>query len=179
MTTTGSDARYPPDVTIRNALAADAWAIAELHVRSWQTAYSGIMPADFLARLSVASKSEWWRQYLSTESGRLVVAMKAASMAGFISVGPSRDPDGASKFEVYALHVAPNDRSAGIGRLLVSAAEAGAPAGAELTLWVLAQNERAQRFYRRTGFLPDGARKQIVVGGTELTELRFAKTRPA
>jgi hypothetical protein len=31
---------------------ADAPAIGEVHVRSWQAAYEGLIPADFLARLS-------------------------------------------------------------------------------------------------------------------------------
>lgn len=167
------------DHILRPALADDASAIAALHVRSWQTAYAGIMPADFLAQLSVKEKSDWWRRYLSEKSGRVLVALSGGNVIGFISAGPSRDADGAGKFEVYALHVAPDHRGSGIGRQLLRTADVDAPHGAEITLWVLAQNERAQRFYRATGFLPDGAQKQIVIGATKLTELRFARKRAA
>ena len=39
------------DVTIRIAEVTDAPAIAEVHVLSWQEAYAGIVPADYLAAL--------------------------------------------------------------------------------------------------------------------------------
>jgi hypothetical protein len=44
-------------LTIRAATVADATAIGEVHVRSWQAAYAGLIPADFLARLSAESRA--------------------------------------------------------------------------------------------------------------------------
>jgi hypothetical protein len=38
---------------IRQAILEDAEAIAKVHVASWQAAYKGLMPAEFLASLSV------------------------------------------------------------------------------------------------------------------------------
>lgn len=159
----------------RTATVDDAAAIARIHVLSWQTAYAGIMPADFLARLSVDEKAAWWRRYLAGTPAGLLVATAENSVAGFISFGPSRDTDGAGKSEIYALHVAPERWAGGFGRHLLAGTEAALPPGADLTLWVLEQNQRARGFYRAVGFLPDGTDKQIVVGSVSLREIRLAK----
>src|SRR5436309_2361755 len=37
-----------PRITIRAAVAADAAAVAELHVRGWQWAYRDLLPAEYL-----------------------------------------------------------------------------------------------------------------------------------
>ena len=38
---------------VRPAKPGDARDIAEIHVRTWQAAYPGLVPADYLAALSV------------------------------------------------------------------------------------------------------------------------------
>src|SRR6185312_4321023 len=40
-------------IAIRRARAADASAIAAVHVSAWRSTYPGILPDNFLARLSV------------------------------------------------------------------------------------------------------------------------------
>lgn len=159
----------------RTATVDDAAAIARIHVLSWQAAYVGIMPADFLARLSVDEKAAWWGRYLAGNPAGLLVATAEEAVAGFVSFGPSRDADGAGKSEIYALHVVPQRWAGGLGRHLIAGAEAVLPPGADLTLWVLDQNQRARGFYRAVGFMPDGTDKQIVVGGVSLREIRLAK----
>jgi hypothetical protein len=43
---------------IREAELRDARGIAEVHVRSWQAAYAGIIPDEEFARLSVDQREE-------------------------------------------------------------------------------------------------------------------------
>jgi hypothetical protein len=40
-------------ITIRRARPTDAASIGAVHVEAWRSAYPGILPDDFLARLSV------------------------------------------------------------------------------------------------------------------------------
>jgi ribosomal protein S18 acetylase RimI-like enzyme len=47
---------------------------------------------------------------------------------------------------------------------------------ARVTLWVLAKNERAIRFYRVAGFTEDvGSRKSIQIGGVSVDEVRYVR----
>ena len=57
----------------------------------------------------------------------------------------------------------------------MEAAEAALAGTRGLTLWVLEQNRRARRFYTAAGFIPDGRRQEITLGGAGLREIRFAK----
>jgi hypothetical protein len=50
---------------IRDAELRDARGIAEVHVRSWQAAYAGIVPDEDLAQLSVDEREQFWAQILS------------------------------------------------------------------------------------------------------------------
>lgn len=65
-------------IDIRTATSADAPAIADIHVASWQATYTDIMPAAFLAGLSVEKRTAAWRHAL--DAGRPCVAL-AVSVA--------------------------------------------------------------------------------------------------
>jgi ribosomal protein S18 acetylase RimI-like enzyme len=81
---------------------------------------------------------------------------------GFVTFGASRDADAPDLGEVAALYVDPGCYGAGIGRLLMAEARAALrERGFEAALlWVLDGNERAQRFYEREGWSPDGSTRE-------------------
>src|SRR5439155_21087161 len=96
---------------IRRARPEDARAIAEIHVRSWQAAYAGLLPHEALESLSIADRAERWRGWL--EQGlpdhRVWVAEEEDRIVGFTSTGPSRDREPSSgTAEVYTLYLAPD-----------------------------------------------------------------------
>jgi len=53
-------------VHIRVANVPDAAAIAKVHVDSWRTTYTGIVPDEYLAQLSYEQQGQGWRDILST-----------------------------------------------------------------------------------------------------------------
>jgi hypothetical protein len=75
-------------MTIREAELRDARGIAEVHVRSWQPAYAGIVPDEDLARLSVDQRDEFWRQILSKDERATFVLVNGHLVAGWSSFGP-------------------------------------------------------------------------------------------
>lgn len=169
----------------RPAVASDADAIARVHVESWQEAYRDLLPSDFLAGLSVESRTARWVANLTEVTAtRTRVALVDGEVCGFASVGPCRDPDlhGAGAWEVYALYLSPGVLGRGIGRDLMAAALGDVPPEATtVTLWVLAGNVRARSFYEAAGFVADGRRQDIAIGGVTLTEVRYvqpARARP-
>lgn len=147
---------------IRDPTAADARAVAEVHVRSWQAAYRGLMPDDFLDSLSVEDREREWRAWLASPPPREggLVAEEDGKVLGFVRFGPSRDEGGRQDAgEVYAIYVVPEAFRTGTGRELFARAsrmlrERGFT---EATLWVLEANERARHFYEAAGWRPDGA----------------------
>jgi len=172
------DARqYSESVRICAASVEDARAIAEIHVAAWRVAYAGIMPANFLACLSVERIEANWSAELSSDPQRVAVAKAHEQVLGWIYSGPGRDEDVApTTAEIWAINVFPDCWSRGVGRHLVLHARGNlAKAGYQaVNLWVLERNVRAIGFYRQLGFVPDTIDpKQIEVGGALLTESRY------
>lgn len=176
-------------VKVRPATVHDAAGIAVVHVASWQRAYEGLLPQDFLDGLSVQARTETWRQVLSRPPSPGVAATLVAELdgriIGFASVGPSRDKDAEpGTQELWGIYLHPDQWGAGHGHTLhahaLAALRTSTPAPAtEVTLWVLDGNERARRFYERHGWRRDGAEKTDWRGEVRLDELRYRCTLPA
>ena len=151
-------------LVIRDARAGDADRIAEVHVRSWQAAYRGLIDQSVLDELSVDERAEGWRRIIAeplpTGLGTLV-AVRDDHLIGWASLGSGRDPDGLADGEVYGIYADPAAWSTGAGHALLESAEKRiAEAGYERAyLWVLDGNERADAFYARHGWDEDGAIK--------------------
>jgi len=170
---------------IRPALPEDAEAIARIHHDAWRVAYRGIVPDPVLDGLSFPSRYRWWAKYLKSPERieKVFVAAPGRVVCGFVSVGPARDDDPAEPLELYALYVAPDQWSRGLGGELFHAAaralrELG---GTGFYLWVLAGNIRARRFYEAMGGCPaDRAPRDLKMGGEWIPEMiyRFTPAMP-
>jgi GNAT superfamily N-acetyltransferase len=149
-------------VELREARRGDELRVAELHVRSWQEAYDGLMPADFLAALEPRDRAGRY-MFEDEEGPTTVLALDAeGGLLGFATFGPSRDDDLPDLGEVIALYVDPARHRGGIGRLLMAEARRrlGAAGYTEAFLWILDGNDRAREFYEREGWVADGARRE-------------------
>ena len=150
-------------MTVRRALPADARAIAEVHVRTWQAAYRHVFPQEVLDELSVDERETGWRERL--EAGYVMwLAETAATVVGFAAVGPSRTERDVG--ELYAMYVLPEAWGSPAAHDLMKAArEWFAGEGyATAMLWVLVDNPRARRFYEREGWRPGGTRVHTIRG---------------
>ena len=137
------------------ARSEDARVIAALHVRSWRSAYRGLVPDEFLAGPVEDDRTTLWESRLSVpDDGRLV--LKAVDlhdvMVGFTCV--LRDAEPAWGPLLDNLHVTPDLRGRGIGRRLFIASRAWSTAvapGQPMHLWVIEGNTQARHFYDREG----------------------------
>ena len=68
---------------VRSARLADAAGIAAVHVGAWRSAYAGLLPADYLANLSLVRHAAQHQAGISAGRGVLVAD------AGGIGFGPS------------------------------------------------------------------------------------------
>jgi ribosomal protein S18 acetylase RimI-like enzyme len=163
---------------IRGAEPEDAAAVAVVHVRSWQVAYRGLLPDDYLDHLRPEERAARYT-FGSDDPAlpRTLVATEDGVMLGFATTGPSPDDDTGSCGQLFGLYVDPGTWNRGIGRSLVAAARAqlvdsGFP---EAVLWVMAGNARAERFYVIDGWTEDNYRRTESVWGIDVDELRYRR----
>lgn len=171
--------REDTEVTIRTAEPSDAAGIARVHVASWQEAYGGVVPDEYLNSLEAAAREERWAEHLRNgprDGIHTWVADDGSRILGFASVGPARDEDAArGDEEIYSIYLDPAMWGKGVARDLMRTVLAEVPTTTPLSLWVLADNARARHFYRRHGFTPDGAEKLEEIGGVQLLEVRYRR----
>jgi len=173
-------------VIIRKARLEDADALAEIHVRAWQSAYRGMMSDVFLDGLSVTDRAAGWRTWLVSEDVQRVLVVEPGQLAepglaGFCVFGKSRDADLANSnaAELYAINVHPQYWRHGYGSSLCNEVinQVVSAAWSALSLWVIRDNHRAREFYQAMGFVADGI-ERIDSGliGESLHELRYVRT---
>lgn len=159
---------------VRTATVDDARPISEVHARSWQTAYVGIVPGEYLDSLShtLDRRMEWWQDRLA--EGMTVHVAEHDGVIGFVNTGISEDGKHA---ELFAIYVDPDHWGHGHGHDLFLAAERHlATIDRDLAvLWVLEDNQRARSFYEAHGWKDSKRTALIKIAGADLTEVRYER----
>lgn len=144
------------DTQIRTATPADAATVASLHAASWRRHYRGAYADAYLDGDVVSDRLAVWTQRLAMEGTLTLLAEHSAPSAteplGFLHIVFDDDPTWGSLID--NLHVTPDRQRSGVGRSLLTLAARAATRQAThagLYLWVLEQNDAAQRFYRAMG----------------------------
>lgn len=162
------------DVVLRTPGPADAERIAALHVATWREAYGELLPDGFFTPEFSQGRLEMWQRVLGEprEDWTVRVAESGSELAGFAFAGPSFGEDGADlprPRQLYALYVRARDHGTGVGQALLDAV---LPEPAAM-LWVARDNPRAVAFYRRNGFVFDGAEQVDPAAG--IVDLRMVR----
>jgi GNAT superfamily N-acetyltransferase len=163
-------------IEVRAAVSADADEVARVQVRSWQSAYRGLIAQDYLDGLRpevFANRYTFGRVGLRMPS--TLVAVDDSAICGLATTGLGRDIDLPNFGELMAIYVDPTYMRTGVGRLLMLAARerlrlVGVTGAA---LWVLDGNVRARRFYERDGRGFDGACRTVAFGGLPVEQVRY------
>jgi GNAT superfamily N-acetyltransferase len=163
---------------LRAAESADAMSVAGVHVRSWQAAYRGLLPDEYLDNLRPEDRAQ--RYDFATrdpQKPHTIVAVEAGLIRGFATTAPSRDSDLAGYAELCALYVDPDHWGQGVGKALISAARERLVALGfrNALLWVLKGNDHADRFYRVDQWTPDGLQRTDTMWGVTVNELRYQR----
>jgi len=124
---------------------------AYVHWKAWHEAYPGLVSADYLDKLTLARCEEMARRW----TDGILVAKDGDRVVGFVGCG-DRGDEAPGVGEVFALYVLRQYYGTGLGRRLMEAALEQLHGYEEICLWVLKENARAIRFYRKCGFRPDG-----------------------
>jgi GNAT superfamily N-acetyltransferase len=151
-------------MNIRVAKIDDSPAIAEVHVRTWRSAYKNILPDELLNNLSIEKRTEAWKNgFEAADNGTAIVAeLPDAGIVGWAHFSKSRDDDNGrcSVGEITGIYILSEYWRQGIGRGLFSYALAELRKHfSDVTIWVLRENHGAIAFYERMGFFADGGTK--------------------
>lgn len=163
---------------IREAALDDARAIAEVHVASWRWAYRGQLPDETLAALDVAEREARWREVIPDPATIMLVAVDDEAIVGFVSGGATGDADAPpGTGELHAIYLEETAAGKGVGRALLDQATDGMRSAglSRASLWVLEANERARRFYERSGWTWDGTRSSHQVQCAHAPIVRYVR----
>ena len=140
--------------------AANVVQAAEIHSRAWQESHRAFCEPDFVAQHTPERQRAYFLQKM--DAGSAVYMLIDGRPAAVVSVAGSVIED---------LYVLPEEQNRGLGTTLLRfACEkcAGTP-----RLWILENNTRAARLYRRLGFSETGRRNSIAEG---LDEIEFSQS---
>lgn len=169
----------PAGIVLRDAHPDDAFEVATVHVRSWQSAYRGIVPGAYLDSMRPEDRMARYT-FADTRPGqpRTIVALDGGTIIGFATYGPCRDEDAPDHGEVYAIYLDPSAWGRGGGRVLMEETRLrlAGDGFADAALWALVGNDRAAAFYQRDGWCRDGTRKNFEIGGAWVDEERFRRS---
>lgn len=152
-------------VLVRPAREADAFAIADVHVRAWDESYRGIAPDHVFDVLNIERRLAQWTSLLdpakqdAANSWPIIrVAERDGEIVGFVAARPATAEIMAPRAQVMTLYVLAEAQGQGLGRaLLKSIARAVSERGLSgLALGVLPENRSAIGFYQRLGGTPIG-----------------------
>jgi ribosomal protein S18 acetylase RimI-like enzyme len=137
-------------VEYRQASLGDLDAIANLHAKSWQETYIGILSDEYLEGNVLQDRLEVWRKRLTNKNKNqtVLLAEEANNLLGFICLVKE---SGEETILLDNLHIDSSHKGKGLGRQLIDRAlsSLGDLKGLSLYLEVLAKNEDAIRFYER------------------------------
>ena len=169
-------------IAIRRARPPDAPAIGAVHVAAWRSAYAGILPDTYLAKLSIARQTAHYQHAIESGIGVTVVAVSGDDLGpgggtprnvGFATARPLPEPHPYAAGEIETLYVLDDWRERGFGRRLMRASAIWlAAAGCDSAfLWVLRDNP-SRWFYQRLGGKPV-AEQEIRVAGQAVVQTAY------
>ncbi|MFJ4922236.1 GNAT family N-acetyltransferase [Streptomyces sp. NPDC088725] len=164
---------------LRTADLDDLDPITDLHTQA-RTAYyragGWSEAADLTSPEARARRREMWRPAIQDGTRSVLCAVREGGLVGVLAMGPplDADVDAVTTGQLHQIHVRPGCWGQGIGSRLHAAFERFLREGA-LTAGVLEawdRNSRAQAFYSRYGWRPDGHRRPGP-GGADYVRMRL------
>lgn len=163
-----------PQLILRDATPGELDLIVSMHVRSWMSAYRGILPDRYLDRDIHAERAAHWAARLpelARGTGRVIIALHDDEAVGFSCL---IEPDEHGSVLVDNLHALPGHKGLGTGTAMLAEAIrwARARGARQLHLSVLEDNAAAIGFYESRGWRRE-AREADHMAGIDLFCLRY------
>lgn len=166
-------------ITIRKAFIGDVHGIAKVHVDSWNTTYTGIVPNECLeARTYKGQEDRWLKRYFKNDCTKeflYVAVTDNEDVVGF-ACGSSENEDIEYKGIISTIYILKSYQRQGIGKQLVKVmVEEMLRSGVnKLIIWAFEENPSCN-FYEKIGGKELIARK-VNICGKDLIEKGYCWT---
>lgn len=153
--------------SVRKARLSDTPEIASIHIKSWKSAFEGLMPEGYINSYRLEDRNTEWLNVLESGSESVIIAENTSRLVGFLSYSESEKSQ--DTLAVSKLYLCPSIYGKGVGYLLMKQLESNAKsAGIKLiNLYVLDNNQTAINFYSKLGFeFGDGCESEEFEGET-------------
>lgn len=152
----------------------DLELICLIYKKSWQYAYQGIIPQDYLDQLNESK----WLSHLANEKITTYIVIENDVYIGAASFSSAREQKMAGWGEIVSFYLLPEYFGKGFAEsLLATILEELTNEGfSNIYLWVLSDNTRARRFYEKQGFLSTDETSIINIAGKDLLEIKYSIT---
>ena len=172
-------------VRLRRATVDDAPDIARVHVRTWQSAYRGLMPRALLDSLTFERRSGWWKGELElvADDHRPWVAVDDERVVGFVHAGPAgttrRAAGLARSTRSMSIPIARARASGATCCVMPPATSERTASGRRCSGCFSTTSRRGASMRRRVG-RPTAAERVESLGGVDIKEVRYtgAELRP-
>ena len=169
-------------ITYREATPEEAGTIAQLHARSWQQHYQGILRDAYLSVEVHEDRLAVWHERFRhpKETQHIIVATSQGDLCGFACTYVRHDPQWGALLD--NLHVVPSWQGQGVGRTLMQASarwvkQQNATEG--IYLWVFEENTAARAFYERLGGVNQEKATVDNPGGGQASVFRYVWADPS
>lgn len=146
-------------LVVRPPRQGEATELAQVHVTAWRQAYRGLLPQRFWNDDALAHRIQMWTGVLAAEDhrSRARVAELAGDIIGIAMAGTPRDDDVAAETQLFLMYLLAEHYGSGAAEALLTDLVGTRSA----SLWVFRDNPRAQAFYSKHDFIPDGVQKDL------------------
>ncbi|MDD2402531.1 MAG: GNAT family N-acetyltransferase [Clostridia bacterium] len=160
---------------IIKATLDDVKDISRIHALSWKSAYTEIIPQDYLNEL----KEDFWVPAFTTwiRDNVLIVLLifENGSAVGCVAYGKSRDKSLSNWGEIVSIYLLPEYFGKGYGDKLLETAllDLKQLGYQNVYLWVLEENQRARHFYEKNKLQCSKDVCICEIMGKQLTDIRY------
>lgn len=161
-------------IKIRQATEEDVIGIAYVHVETWRSTYTGILPDDYLQSLTIENRAKNWQRNLKTlHTTTFIAENDVGDIVGFAAGGPNQSRDPYYQAELYAIYILDAYQRKGIGKQLIKPIIQilEAKKYENIIIWALEENSN-RAFYKSLGGQLV-ASKSISICGKVLNEVGY------
>lgn len=140
-----------------------------VHWKAWQETYAGLMPDEYLKRVSLENCVKMARKH---PQNTLLLKVDCKTV-GFCCFRKSEDAE--KSYEIVAIYLLKEYQGKRLGYALLKRALSMLPRDSDIVLWVLEGNDKAISFYKKIGFDFNGKEKSLPFGTERQMEWKYEK----